>query len=105
MDVPPREWFEWFAIGGEQEREAEQVDRLVLFGEFLADGGAVIEDKLARALDRFADVLRAADELRAMAGKERGGAERLEACFSIERALAHIPDIFERVFGSPEHAL
>ena len=32
------------------------------------------------------------------------GAERLEACFSIDRALAHIPDIFERVFGKSEHA-
>ena len=26
-----------------------------------------------------------------------------DVCASIERALAHIPDIFERVFGSPEH--
>ena len=33
---------------------------------------------------------------------EQLGAERLEACFSIDRALAHIPDIFERVFGSSE---
>ena len=73
---------------------------LVKVGNSRQSAYKMVQSVAMKAWEEGLDFKKLATEDEAML--EQLGAERLEACFSIDRALAHIPDIFERVFGSSE---